>query len=202
MRFQKVIWSPVEEQWLRTHSSLPINQLTQMLSKSRSAIKKKIDELTGTTTKKSNTSQKYKTKLGKRVDCNNQYFRSSWEANSFRWIMNKWKNVHHIEVEPTDFSFAPFGILKGTVSYTPDFKVVFKDETYLWIEVKGFLERQGQTKINRFRKFYPEEFCHLRAITGGPNTKATKFFKSIKVPVVEYIGVINKIGKKEIKNWE
>ena len=44
----KVKWSPVEIDYLKANrDKLPINQLTIALSKSRNAIKKKLDELDG-----------------------------------------------------------------------------------------------------------------------------------------------------------
>lgn len=73
-----------------------------------------------------------------------RYFRSSWEANFARYLSFEnriWK------YEPQRFFFSD-----GT-SYLPDFLV---DDT--WIEIKGWMSKEGQRKIDMFHK----EFSHLR----------------------------------------
>lgn len=199
---QKIIWSPVEVDYLKAHKDDPINQLTVALSKSRNAINKKLAELRGTspaTNKKSGPKNK-KSNIGKRKDLG-IFLRSGWEADCLRYLKTI-KIVSLVEYEPTVFSFAPFGVLKGTVSYCPDFKMTFLDGTYVWIEVKGFLKRQDKTKINRFKKYFPAEFAKLRAITGSENTTATKFFKSIGVPIYAYYNDLKKEYKDKIPYWE
>ena len=92
-------------------------------------------------------------KGGKRKDLNDQYFRSSWEANIARYynfIGVRW------EYEPKTFIFE--NIRKGSVSYTPDFYLVDEDK---WIEVKGWMDKKSKTKLKRFEKYYPEEFKKL-----------------------------------------
>jgi hypothetical protein len=203
-RFQKVIWSLVEERWLRENKDLPINHLCGELSKSRNAVKKKLAELFGNggaEKKKVKGRSIPKTKIGKRVDCDNNLLRSAWEANSYRYIKTL-SGVDFIEVEPTTFSFAPFGVLKGTVSYTPDFKVHFKNGDYIWIEVKGYIDRQGKTKIRRFKKFYPEEAAKLHCIVGSEKTSSAKFFVEEQIPAFFYYNEVKKEHSKSIPNWE
>ena len=200
MRYQRVVWSPVEEEWLSKNKTVPINQLTQALAKSRSAIQKKLIELNGES-KGLKVKKKQISKIGKRKDCNNQFFRSSWEANVYRYLQQD-SEVVLIEIEPTTFSFAPFGILKGTVSYTPDFKVTKYDGTYFWLEVKGFLRRMDKTKLKRFRKYYPEEAAKLYAVTGSETTASTKFFQEINVPIYRYYNFLKKTCAREIPGWE
>lgn len=196
----KVIFSPVEEEYLRKHKDYPINQLCQALAKSRTAVKKKIAELEG---KPSSLKVKKKqiSKIGRRKDCDNQFFRSSWEANCYRYFKQR-KDITRIEVEPTDFSFAPFGIIKGTVSYTSDFKVHMKSGDYIWVEVKGFLRRQDKTKLKRFKKYYPEEFRKLTYITASKKVAATKFFDELGVPAFCYYQDLKKEWKEKIPGWE
>lgn len=89
---------------------------------------------------------------GKRV-----FFRSKWEANIGRYL--EWQKQNQIIDEwfhePQTFWFN--GIKRGCVSYLPDFKVLFKDGSHEWIEVKGFMDAKSRTKIKRFRKYYPDE---------------------------------------------
>jgi len=71
---------------------------------------------------------------GKRSDLNDQFFRSTWEANLAR-IMNyhkiKW------EYEPKRFDFGEF-------SYCPDF---YLPETDSWVEVYGYLDEDKAKKL-------------------------------------------------------
>ena len=47
-RRAKVVWSPVEEEYLKKHrEDTSVNQLTIALAKSRNAIKRKLDEFDG-----------------------------------------------------------------------------------------------------------------------------------------------------------
>lgn len=88
-------------------------------------------------------------KGGKRKDVNNQYFRSSWEANIaryFNFIKEKW------EYEPKTFYFE--NIKRGVRSYTPDFYLPKQNK---WIEVKGWMDDKSKVKLKRFKKYYPEE---------------------------------------------
>jgi hypothetical protein len=172
-----------------------INELSLYLSKSRSAVSRKCDELDG---KPAPVKNKRGTKIGKRKDIlvNNQpaFFRSGWEANVARWLTytkKKW------DYEPEVFYFD--GIKNGTVSYCPDFRY---GKTGLWLEVKGYLEPKGKTAINRFRRYHPQEFKKLRAIVGSPGTDADKFFKKIGVPIIAYMRDLNKKYKNEIECWE
>lgn len=191
MRFHKVVFSPVEVEYLKEHrSDMSVNQLSLALSKSRAAIKRRIDELDGkVVTKKKNK----KSVIGRREDLN-QFFRSNWESNVARWFNHQDKAWQY---EPKVFSFLDHGIKRGTVSYCPDFKV-----GTLWVEVKGFLDPKGKTAIKRFRRFYPKEFKKLRAIVGHPGTKADLFFKELGVPIWAYINELTKKYKDRIEFWE
>ena len=187
-------WSPVEVDYLKANRDLSVNQLTISLGKSRAAIKRKCDELDG---KPLPAKSKKRTKIGKREDILSPegrplFFRSGWEANIARWLNHKGKRW---EYEPEVFFFE--GIKSGTMSYCPDFKT-----PSTWIEVKGQLTGQGKTAIRRLKKFYPEEFKKLRAITGRKKTKATEFFNSLGVPVIAYMNELDKAYKNVIPNWE
>jgi len=198
--FKPTTWSPLEEDYLKTHKSLEINQLCAYMAKSRYAIQTKLAELDGETPSRG-PKKRQVSKIGRRKDCDNQVMRSTWEANTYRYLKTQ-DNVHHIEVEPTTFSFAPFGILHGTVSYTPDFKVTFKSGEYIWIEIKGFLPKQDRTKIKRFKKYYPEEFAKLYCVVGSAKTGAAKFFSEQNVTTLFYYSELAKKCKHTIPEWE
>jgi hypothetical protein len=196
---QKRIWSQLELDYLKEHIHDPINQLCIPLSRSRQAVKNKIDELSGKPSKKDKSGRK--TRIGKRVDCKGLFFRSGWEANCYR-LLQLDKNIKLVEYEPTTFSFTPFGILHGTVSYTPDFKITYQDNSYNWIEVKGFMKPADKTKIRRFHRHYPEEFARLVAVTPGEQTKTAKFFKESGVEIRWFYPDLNKKYRKTIPHWE
>jgi len=191
MRFRKVVWSPVEIDYLKANrDKMTVNQLSLALAKSRNAVKMKCDELDG---KKVTKKMGRRSVIGKRADLN-QFFRSNWEANCARWFNHQGKSWSY---EPQVFSFLEHGIKRGTVSYCPDFKV-----GTLWVEVKGQLDPKGKTAIRRFKKFYPNEFKKLRAIVGRPNTVADKFFKQMGVPIMAYISDLDKKYRKTLAHWE
>jgi len=193
--YRRVVWSPVEESYLKANRSAPVNQLTIALGKSRAAIKRKLDEFDGKPAPKAGPKR---TNIGKRDDIivNGKplFLRSGWEANVARWLTHKGQAW---EYETDIFPFFEFGIKRGTVSYTPDFKT-----PRLYLEVKGQLDKRGGTAIRRFKKFYPEEFKKLRAIVGRPGTKADEFFKELGVPIYAYISDLNKQYKGKLEGWE
>ncbi len=104
--------------------------------------------------------EKYKTrrsKTGKRIDLDNKFFRSSWEANWARYLNFLVKN-HQIlkwEYEIDTFEFVKYK--RGSRFYTPDFKVFNLDGTYEYHEIKGYMDAQSQTKLKRMTKCYPKE---------------------------------------------
>lgn len=187
----KVVWSPVEEAYLREHRDDQINQLTIALAKSRNAIKRKLDEFDG---KPNSTNSGKRSVIGKRADLGGQFFRSGWEANVAR-VLNK-RGIKW-DYEPTVFSFLEHGVKRGTVSYCPDFR--WKG-TYL--EIKGYLDGRGRTAIRRFKRFYPEEFSKLKAVVGSPGTAADKFFKELGVPIYAYMRDLSKEYKDKLEHWE
>lgn len=194
----KIVWSPCETDYLKENrNDRSVNELSLYLSKSRAAIKRKLDELDGKAPPARVRNGKG-TKIGKREDIlvNGKpgFFRSGWEANVARWLTHKGKQW---EYEPEVFFFE--GVKHGTVSYCPDFRY---GKTGLWLEVKGFLDSKGRAAIRRFKKFHPSEFKKLRAIVGRPGTKADQFFKKIGVPIVAYMSDLNKEFKDQVPNWE
>lgn len=197
--FRKVVWSPVEIDYLRTHRDESINQLTIALAKSRNAINNKLAELDGKPIKTSKKSGK-RTKIGKRKDLFNTFVRSGWEADVYRVLL---KEGHKsVQYEPTTFTFTQFGVKHGTVSYCPDFRVTLATGEYIWIEVKGFLKSQDKTKIRRFKKHYPEEYKRLMVVVGSEKTAAAKFFKELGVPFYGTLQAFKKKWASKIQSWE
>lgn len=93
---------------------------------------------------------------GKREDLNNQFFRSSWEANYAR-ILNFLMETGIVttwEYEPVTFKFE--AIKRGNRFYTPDFRVTFADGKQEFHEIKGWMDPQSQTKLTRMAKYHPE----------------------------------------------
>ena len=213
-RRAKVVWSPVEEEYLKAHPSEPLDQLCIALSKSKNAVTRKRAEQSGKAPVVTKV-RKTISNIRRREDLN-LFLRSGWEANVARWLKSKGIDW---EYEPETFFYTKFK--HGTVSYTPDFKVrgglvrLSREgeslpswrktkSSYSWIEVKGFLKKSYETRFRRFKKYYPEEFKKLIVIVGSKNTKAAKFFADVGVPEKNIIGynVLNKEGAKTVEFWE
>lgn len=206
IRKKKNAWSSLELDYLLSHRNDPITQLAGYMGKNFNVVRQKLRELQMGDKEKAALEKKVllsnqRSKIGKRKDCDNVFLRSGWEANFYRYL----KQILFIDViqyEPTTFSFAPFGILKGTVSYTPDF--FFKDATGKehYVEVKGYLDREDKTKLKRFKKFYPDEFKKLSAVTGSTTTQSTKFLLELGIPIFIYYNTLKKDYSKQIVGWE
>lgn len=85
------------------------------------------------------------------------YFRSKWES-IYAHFLEFLKQSGEIEdwlYEPYTFWFLK--IKRGVRSYKPDFKVMEKNGSHYWVEVKGYLDGKSRTKIKRLKKYYPEE---------------------------------------------
>jgi predicted nuclease of restriction endonuclease-like RecB superfamily len=94
---------------------------------------------------------------GRREDLNNQFFRSSWEANFARYLNFLIENgdIAKWEYEPERFEFE--AIKRGTRSYMPDFKVWDTPESKpYYYEVKGWMDAKSKTKLKRMAKYYPD----------------------------------------------
>lgn len=107
----------------------------------------------------------FRGKAGKREDLNNQYFRSTWEANYARIL--KYLNV--------EYQFEPDIIwLKrpnGTeISYRPDFKV-----GDLYIEIKGYWYGDAVEKMKMLKEQYPE--IKVKVIDAKTYNRLVKFYK-------------------------
>lgn len=95
-------------------------------------------------------------KRGKRADLDNQYFRSSWEANYARYLrfLKEHGEILDWEYEPETFIF--HGVTRNPLSYTPDFKVTELDGSVVYHEIKGWMDSKSRSKLKRMAKFYPD----------------------------------------------
>ncbi len=94
---------------------------------------------------------------GKRADLGDLYFRSSWEANYARYLnlLVRAGKIASWDFEPHTFIFE--AIKRGTRSYLPDFKVMKRDGSHEWHEVKGWMDAKSKTKLARMAKYFPDE---------------------------------------------
>lgn len=82
------------------------------------------------------------------------YMRSRWEY-FYAVYLQKLKQEGKIAdwfYEPKTFWFD--GIKRGTMSYKPDFKIVYHSGNEEYVEVKGYLDDASKTKINRMRIYH------------------------------------------------
>lgn len=84
------------------------------------------------------------------------YLRSTWEANYARYLdfLLKAGEIRSWEYEAETFEFN--GIKRGNRFYTPDFKVINRDGSTEYHEVKGWMDPRSATKLKRMAHFYPE----------------------------------------------
>ena len=85
------------------------------------------------------------------------YFRSAWEVRYAHHLQTliKFEVIKSWVYEPKTFWFE--SIKSGCRSYKPDFYIENFDGSHYWVEVKGYMDQKSQTKIKRFRKYYPDE---------------------------------------------
>lgn len=114
-------------------------------------------------------------KGGRRIDLNNSYFRSAWEANYARylnWLLQRGE-IDEWKYEPETFWFEK--IKRGTRSYTPDFRIVEHGRVH-FVEIKGWMDAKSKTKLQRMRKYFPDteirilgeaDYRRLKAGVGG-----------------------------------
>jgi predicted nuclease of restriction endonuclease-like RecB superfamily len=200
----RVVWSPVELEYLKANlEKVAKDQLCIALSKTRSALEKKIKELKGIVVPDRGVA--FQSKIGLRKDLDT-FVRSGWEANVMRLFKSGLIDYKSPEYEPQTFSFTDHVPPKGAaLSYTPDFRVK-KGKKQFWVEVKGnWLRGTDKTKLRRFKKFFPEEFKKLIVIVSSKNTKTAKFFmEDLEIPedqVLEYNKLKSQFSKL-VKNWE
>ena len=98
----------------------------------------------------------WKTIAGRKI-----YFNSKAESNYARYLehLKQQNQIKEWEYEPQTFWF--LAIKRGVRSYLPDFKITEHSGRTVWIEVKGYMDSKSQTKIKRFKKYYPDETLNV-----------------------------------------
>jgi len=84
------------------------------------------------------------------------FARSTWEANIaayFEFLKNQ-NQIKDWLYEPETFWFEE--IKRGTRTYLPDFKIINNNESFYFVEVKGWMDPKSITKIKRMGQYYPE----------------------------------------------
>lgn len=84
-----------------------------------------------------------------------KFFRSEWERK-YACYLEFMKSKHMIrswQHEAKEFWFLK--IKRGVRSYKPDFKVVTREGTVEYHEVKGWMDPKSNTKLKRMAKYYP-----------------------------------------------
>lgn len=104
-----------------------------------------------------------RSKVGKRADLDNQFFRSAWEANWARYLNHLVEegSIVRWEYEPHRFEFP---VKRGNKAYLPDFRVWLTDTEYEWHEVKGYMDNDSKIKLRRFALHHPDESAKLKII--------------------------------------
>lgn len=85
-----------------------------------------------------------------------KYYRSRWELNYAHYLeyLRSIGEVIEWQHEPRKFWFE--NVKQGITNYTPDFRVVYKDEKEVWVEIKGYIDKDAKTKERRFKKHFPK----------------------------------------------
>ena len=84
------------------------------------------------------------------------FMRSGWEWNYGLYLdfLVKQRQIKSWEYEVDTFWFLK--IMRGTRSYTPDFKITNPDGSIEYHEVKGYMDQRSATKLKRMRIYYPK----------------------------------------------
>lgn len=85
-----------------------------------------------------------------------KYYRSRWEANYARYLdlLKQHGEIKEWLHEPETFWFEK--IQRGCRSYLPDFRIVQKNDSVEYHEVKGYMDDRSKTKIKRMAKYHPK----------------------------------------------
>lgn len=96
-----------------------------------------------------------RSKIGKRKDLDNRFYRSAWEANYARYL--KWlKENQQIKDWFYEDREWEFPVKRGNRFYKSDFRVIENNGDEIFYEVKGWMDRDSKTKLNRMSKYYPD----------------------------------------------
>ena len=127
-------------------------------------------------------SRRLRGKGGRRADLGNQYFRSRWEANWARYLnwLQSLGEIQSWKFEVDTFEFK--AIKRGSRFYVPDFRVMNRNGSIEYHEIKGYMDARSATKLKRMKKYYPT-------------------VKLVLIGKSEYQAVATKVSKM-IAGWE
>jgi len=105
------------------------------------------------------------------------YLRSKYEIKYAAYLeyLKTTENIKDWEYEPDTFWFE--SIKRGVRSYKPDFKIIYYNDTILYVEVKGYWDSKSLTKIKRFKKYYPDK--KILTVDSAFFSKHNEFLNSI-----------------------
>ena len=106
------------------------------------------------------------------------YFRSSWEYY-YAIFLQKLKQEGKIREwlhEPETYWFK--GIKRGVTCYLPDFEIIHLNGFKEVVETKGYMDAKSETKIKRFKKYYPQ--IKIRVVDGEWFKQNLKVLKAIE----------------------
>ena len=96
--------------------------------------------------------------FGRRLDLDNRFFRSAYEANYARYlnycISNSLFDIVSWQYETDTFKFPK--VVDTPKQYTPDFKIFYNEYHCEYHEVKGWDYPKGIKARERFSKYYPK----------------------------------------------
>jgi hypothetical protein len=89
------------------------------------------------------------------LDGKRYYYKSKWERNFVRYLdmLKKKGTIADWDYEKERFLFEK--IKSGTRLYVPDFIVTSNEGKKEYYEVKGYMDAKSKTKIERFRRYFP-----------------------------------------------
>jgi len=103
------------------------------------------------------------------------YFRSQWEVKYAKYLdfLKKQGKIKEWTYEEDEFWFEK--IKRGVRSYKPDFKIYNNDDSFEYVEVKGFWDAKSLTKIKRMGIYHPE--IKISAVDSEFFKRMNKIFK-------------------------
>lgn len=140
--------------FLGKHHHFTKNQKAQIIQK---ILKTKYENEIKNHSTREKSREKASWKQGYRViDGKNKFFRSSWEFNYALYLQYLKDNEQIKEwyYEPEIFYFKESK--NNCYAYKPDFKIINNDNSFYFVEIKGWMDSASKKKIENMKFFYPE----------------------------------------------
>jgi len=126
------------------------------------------------------------------------FFRSTMEANVARWL----NEIYGRDNWTYEGEWLLLGVdTKGTErNYLPDFKVKDEDNSFFYVEVKGYFDSKDKKKMKMFFKKYPDQ--KILFISSKYNKKLINFVEKYDNAELMFIEDIAQQWSSKIKEWE